>query len=150
MFSMVYEMRDEMSRELSEVASKIVVSLSTNRQSVTFRNKAKAARPDDGRTRQQIISGGLLRELVLDTNASIDNNDALDLMHAIDAVDYCDLVFLDRAWERRVNALRHHIAEVNIEMPIAQCFSMRNDGMECFLAALERWPISPQWSNHVP
>jgi len=149
MFSMVYEMREEMSKELHEVASKIVASLSTNRQSVAFRSKAKVARPDDGRTRQQIISGGLLRELFLDTNAPITNNEALDLMHAVDAVDYCDLVVLDKAWERRLNALRQQITEVNIEMPIAQCFSMRNDGIERFLVALERWPSLPQSSRRA-
>jgi hypothetical protein len=148
MFSMVHENRDEMSEALEGVASKIVASLSTNRQSEAFRRKAKASRPDDGRTRQQIISGGLLREVVLDTNAPITNNEALDLMHAVDAVDYCDLVVLDKAWERRVNALRQQITEANIEMPIAQCFSMRNDGMERFLVALEHWPVLPQSSNH--
>lgn len=143
MFSMIYDARDEISKDLNEVASKIVASLSTNRQSEAFRKKAKAARLDDGRTRKQIISGGLLLELVLDTNASINNNDALDLMHAVDAVDYCDLIFLDKAWERRVNALRRQIAEANMEMPIAECFSLPNEGMERFLTELERWPVVP-------
>jgi hypothetical protein len=107
-----------------------------------YRRKAKAARPDDGRTRRQIISGELLRELVLDINAPITKNEALDLMHAVDAVDYCDLVLLDKTWERRANALHLRITEANIDMPIAQCFSMRNSGIERFLDALERWPES--------
>ena len=64
----------------------------------------------------------------------------MDFMHAVDAVDYCDLVLLDKAWERRVNGLRKRIAEAGIDMPIARCFSKRNNGIEGFLDAIERWP----------
>lgn len=148
MFQVVHENRDKMVETLDEVASLLVASLGTYRQLESYRRKAKASRPDDGRTRQQIISGELLRELVLDTNAPITNNEALDLMHAVDAVDYCDLVLLDKAWERRANALHQRIAEANIDMPIAQCFSMRNGGMEQFLGALECWPVSSPPSAH--
>lgn len=142
MFQVVHENRDKMEETLDEVASKLVASLVLHRQKEPYRRKAKAARPDDGRTRQQIISGELLRELVLDLNASITANEALDLIHAVDAVDYCDLVLLDKAWERRVNALRQRIVDTEITMPVARCFSMRNSGIDQFLEAIERWPIS--------
>lgn len=142
MFQVVHENRDKMAETLDEVASKLVASLSLHRQMEPYRRKAKAARPDDGRTRQQIISGELLRELVLDPNASITANDALDLMHAVDAVDYCDLVLLDKAWERRVNGLHQRIADTGIAMPVARCFSMRNGGIEQFLDAIEQWSPS--------
>lgn len=108
MFQVVHENRDRMVETLDEVRSKLVASLAQHRQMKPYRRKAKAARPDDGRTRQQIISGELLRELVLDPNASITANEAMDLIHAIDAVDYCDLVLLDKAWERRVTTLPTH------------------------------------------
>lgn len=140
MFQMVHENRDRMMETLDEVASKLVASLAFHRQLEPYRRQAKAARPDDGRTRQQIISGELLRELVLDRNASITTNEALDLMHAVDAVDYCDLVLLDGAWERRVNALHQRIADTGIAMPVARCFSMRHGGIDQFLEAIERWP----------
>ena len=81
-----------------------------------------------------------MRERVLDTNAPFTANDAVDLMHAADAVDYCDLVLLDKAWERRVNGLRKRIAEEGVDMPIARCFSKSNNGIEAFLDAIERWP----------
>lgn len=142
MFQVVHENRHKMVETLDEVASKLVTSLGSHRQLESYRRKAKAARPDDGRTRQQIITGELLRELVLDINAPITANEVLDLMHAVDAVDYCDLVLLDKAWERRVNALRKRIAEADIDMPIARGFSMRNSGIEQFLSALEHWPDS--------
>lgn len=140
MFQLVHERRVEMAATLDDVASKVVASLTHHRQLDTYRRNAKAARPDDGRTRQQVISGDLLRELVLDTKASITNNDALDLMHAVDAVDYCDLVLLDKAWERCVNALRQRIAQTGIDMPVAACFSKSNDGVGRFLDSIERWP----------
>lgn len=140
MFQAVHDSRDKMAETLEEVASKLVTSLSVHRQMAHYRKKAKAARPDDGRTRQQIISGELLRELVLDTNAPIATNDVVDLMHAVDAVDYCDLVVLDKAWERRVSALLGRIADAGMVMPIARCFSMRRAGIGTFLEALERWP----------
>lgn len=142
MFQVVHENRNKMVETLDEMASKLVASLSLHRQMEPYRRKAKAARPDDGRTRQQIISGELLRELVLDTNAPITVNDVLDLMHAVDAVDYCDLVLLDKTWERRVNALHQHIAVAGIAMPIAHSFSMRNGGIGKFLDAIERYPES--------
>ncbi|MBN5048955.1 hypothetical protein JY456_01165 [Stenotrophomonas maltophilia] len=140
MFQLVHERREEVTATLDGIASKLVASLSHHRQLEAYRRKAKAVRPGDGRTRQQVIMGDLLRELVLDTNASISNNDALDLMHAVDAVDHCDLVLLDKAWERRVNALRQRIAQTKIDMPVAACFSKSNDGIERFLDSIERWP----------
>lgn len=140
MFQVIHENRGRMAETLDEVTSKLVASIVQCRQMEPYRRKAKASRPDDGRTRQQIISGELLRELVLDPNASITANDAVDLMHAISAVDYCDLVLLDKAWERRVNALHQRIADTGIAMPIARCLSMRNGGIDGFLEAIERWP----------
>ncbi|KAB2888036.1 MAG: hypothetical protein F9K35_20645 [Burkholderiaceae bacterium] len=140
MFQLVHEHRERMTATLDDIASKLVASLSQNRQLGAYRRNAKAARPDDGRTRQQIISGDLLRELVFDANASISTNDVLDLMHAVDAVDYCDLVLLDKAWERRVHALRQRIAQAGVIMPVAVCFSKSNGGVERFLDSIERWP----------
>lgn len=140
MFQMVHQNRDDMREILDEVASELIASLTKHRQLDAYRKNAKAARPDDGRTRQQIISGELMRERVLDTNAPFTANDAVDLMHAADAVDYCDLVLLDKAWERRVRALHQRIDQCAITMPIARCFSKRNGGVVTFLEAIEQWP----------
>jgi hypothetical protein len=148
MFQMIHESRVKMVETLNEVSFRLIASLGTFRQFESYRRKAKATGLGDGRTRQQIISGELLREIILDTNSPITKNEMLDLMHAVDAVDYCDLVFLDKAWERRTNALRQRIAETDVDMPIAQCFSMRNGGLEQFLRALEGWPESPMPSVH--
>lgn len=142
MFQLVHENREEMNKTLEEVASSVLSSLQTHRMLATYRQKAKAARIMNGRSRQQIISGELLREPVLNIKAAITPNEVLDLMHAVDAVDYCDFVLLDKAWERRVKALERRITETGIDMPIARCFSGRNNGIVAFLDALENWPCA--------
>lgn len=140
MFQLVHEHPNQTNAVLDDMAPKLAATLMRLREQDVFRSNAKAARPDGMRTRKQIIGGDLLRELVLDPNAPISNNEALDVMHALDAVDYCDLVLLDKAWERRVNALHQRIADAEITMPVARCYSKSKGGIERFLEALEQWP----------
>ena len=140
MFQLVHEHRDRMEAVLDDIAPKLVATLMHLREQDVYRSNAKAARPDGIRTRQQTIAGDLLRELALDPNAPISKNEALDLMHAVDAVEYCDLVLLDKAWERRVKALQQRITDACISMPVASCYSKSKGGIERFLGALEQWP----------
>ena len=142
MFQLVHDRREEMVEILDGAALPIKATFERCRQLDFYRANAKAARPGDGRARQLVIAGDLSRDFVLDVNCTITRNDALDFMHAIDAVDYCDLVLLDKAWERRVKGLRKRIAETGVDMPIARCFSKSNNGVEGFLDAIERWPES--------
>ena len=141
MFRVVHERRVEMTKVLDDVGRKIVSTLGDCRRTDSYRLKAKAARVADGRSRQCIISGELLRDLVLNRNAPILANDGIDLIHAVDAVDYCDLVVLDKAWERRVRNLHKSISSARLNMPIAQCFRPNIDGIEAFLHTIEQWPI---------
>lgn len=139
-FAMLHEHRGKMTGVLDEVADRFIQSIELNRKDDAFRAAAKAARPDGIRSRVKIISGAMMREWVLGLNSVVSRNDALDFIHAVNAVNYCDLVMLDAAWERRVNALHQSIADSGIPMTVAQCFSLRQDGMERFLTALEAWP----------
>lgn len=141
-FSMLHEHRGQMSEVLNEVADRFIQCVETIRTNDTYRTNAKASRPDGVRSRVKIISGALMRDWILDVNSTIDKNDALDFSHAVNAVNYCDLVMLDGAWERKVNALRKSIDDSKISMTVARCYSLRLDGMERFLAALESWPRS--------
>ncbi|MDR6672855.1 hypothetical protein [Xanthomonas sp. 1678] len=142
-FQLAHERRMEMAEALDEIADKLVVTMTQSRQLLTYRSRAKAAHPKDGRSRKQIISGELLRVVVLDPKAKFTRNDAIDLMHAVDAVDYCDLALLDTVWAKRVQSLRDRIAQSGVTMPLAQAFSMGKDGVISFLEALEHWR-SPQ------
>lgn len=140
MFQLVHDRREEMLECLNGAALPIKATFERYRQAESYRANAKAAPLGNGRSRQFVIAGELSRDFVLDINANISRNDALDFMHAVDAVDYCDLVLLDKAWERRVNGLRKRIAEEGVDMPVARCFSKSNNGIETFLDAIERWP----------
>lgn len=137
LFAMLHEHRDKMSGVLDEVADRFIQTIEENRKDDAFRAAAKAARPDGIRSRVKIISGALMREWLLDLNSALSRNDALDFIHAVNAVNYCDLIMLDAAWERRVNALHQSIADSGIPMTVAKCFSLRQNGMERFLCALE-------------
>lgn len=142
LFAMLQEHRIKMSDVLDDVADRFIHSIVVNRQDQAFRAAAKASRPDGIRSRIKIISGALMRDWILDLNSTINRNDAMDFSHALNAVNYCDLVMLDASWERRVNALRRDIVESKIPMTVAQCFSLREDGMERFLNTLENWPTT--------
>lgn len=142
LFAMLHEHREKMADVLDEVADRFIRTIEANRKDSAFRAAAKAARPDGMRSRLKIISGALMREWVLDLNSAVSRNDALDFIHAVSAVNYCDLIMLDGGWERRVNALRQSISESGIPMTVAECFSLRQDGIERFLTALENWPTS--------
>jgi len=142
LFAMLHEHRDKMTGVLDEVADRFIQTVEENRNDDAFRAAAKAARPDGIRSRLKIISGALMREWILDLNSPIDRNDAMDFSHAVNAMNYCDLIMLDAGWERRVNTLRQSIADSGIPMTVAQCFSLRQEGMERFLTTLENWPTS--------
>lgn len=139
LFTMLHEHRVKMSGVLDDVADRFIQSIVVNRQDDAFRAAAKASRPDGIRSRIKIISGALMRDWILDLNSTIDRNDAMDFSHALNAVNYCDLIMLDGGWERRVNALRQSIADSGIRMIVAQCFSLRQGGIEKFLTNLESW-----------
>ncbi|MDQ3287278.1 MAG: hypothetical protein M3Q42_03275 [Pseudomonadota bacterium] len=140
LFAILHEHRDKMTGVLDEVADRFIQAINANRKNDAFRTSAKAARPDGIRPRLRIISGALMQEWILDLNSTIDRNDAMDFIHAVNSVNYCDLIMLDSGWERRVNALHQSIADIGTPMTVAQCFSLRKDGIERFLTALENWP----------
>lgn len=143
MFRLIHENSGSITAPLDEVKSQVVAILVQFRQRTRNRSKVKASVPDDQRSRRQIICGELLRDFVLDPRAGITGNDAVDFMHAVDAVDYCDLILLDGAWERRVHALHDRISKAGMEMPIARCWSRRNGGIHRFLDAIEQWAQTP-------
>ena len=63
----------------------------------------------------------------------------IDLLHAAMPVNCCDFVLLDGPWAERVEKMRPRVSKTAMEMPIASCFSQRNNGVESFLAALENF-----------
>jgi len=110
-----------------------------------FIKKARTTLPSNNRTRTMIIMSELMRGFYLDPNASIQENDIFDMIHAAMPLNCCDYVLLDGPWMERVEKMRLRIAKAQIDMPIAKCFSQRNNGVTRFLEDLESFDRS---NNH--
>ena len=52
-------------------------------------------------------------------------------------INCCDYVLLDGAWTERVEKMKQRIAKAGSTMPVAKCFSKRNQGVQAFLDELE-------------
>ena len=51
----------------------------------------------------------LVRALLVDNRTKITRNHAIDLLHAVVPVAYCDLVLLDKHWETQVDRVRSRL-----------------------------------------
>ena len=99
--------------------------------------KARKSKPSDPRPRLWVVLSELMRDFTLDPKAQVETNDVADLFHAALPVMACDFVLLDAAWVSRVKRLAVRAQEGGYALPLAQCFSRRDDGLARFLDALE-------------
>jgi hypothetical protein len=79
----------------------------------------------------------LVRSLLIDQRLKLTRNHAIDLLHAIVAVAYCDLVLLDKHWEVQVERMRTRLQAAGVAVPIAQVFSGKAGQIDRFLVTLE-------------
>ncbi len=79
----------------------------------------------------------LVRSLLIDQRMKITRSHAIDLLHAIVPVAYCDLVLLDKHWEAQVERLRSRLEAAGLPVPIAGVFSGKVNEVERFLGVLE-------------
>ena len=85
----------------------------------------------------RIVLLELIRSLLVDGQTNITRNHAIDLLHAVVPVAYCDLVLLDKYWETQVARARSRLKKARISTPIAKVFSGKSGGVEDFLCELE-------------
>ncbi len=85
----------------------------------------------------RVILRELVRSLLVDRAMKLTRNHAIDLLHAVVPVAYCDLVLLDRHWETQVDRVRARLDEAGITIPISKAFSAKENGLERFLGELE-------------
>lgn len=135
--SMAHSNRSGLSRIINEVVQSIIDGHGSIRKDPDYIRKAKNVIPSDYRTRTFVILGELLRGFTLDSSASISENDVIDLLHAVMPINCCDYVLLDGPWVERVNKMIHRIQKSGMIMPIAKCFSKRDNGVDSFLTDLE-------------
>lgn len=85
----------------------------------------------------RIILPELVRSFLVDGQTKITRNHAIDLLHAVVPIAYCDLVLLDKYWEEQVARVRSRLHKAKLSVPIAKVFSGKLGGLESFLNELE-------------
>ena len=73
----------------------------------------------------------------MDKGTKLTRNQAIDLIHAVVPVAYCDLVLLDKYWEAQVDRVRSRFDAAGMSIPIGRVFSGKANGIERFLCELE-------------
>ena len=116
-----------------ETVQVIRSGLETQRADPEYVSKARNVLPTAERTRTFVIMAELMREFILDPGLSISDNDVMDLLHAAMPVNCCDFVLLDGAWADRVSKMKQRLQRAQSIMPVAKCYSRRNNGVASFL-----------------
>src|SRR5262249_23522533 len=134
--------RSGIGRQANELADTIVQQVAKLRieQESDAAFQATLKRPPNFHKMQRatrLILKELLRGLVLDRSTSLSRNHALDFLHAVVPVAYCDFVMLDKYWEEQVRRMRERLARASIDIPLAQVISKRSGGLECLVRSLE-------------
>jgi hypothetical protein len=122
----------------------VIAALTEVRAAPDFVRKARHVPLDSRRPRPLLIMGELIRGFILDPNAVMSENDAIDLTHAAMPLDCCDYVLLDGPWCERVVKIKLRLAKAPMQMPIAKCFSRQADGINAFLTDLENYDSQSQ------
>ena len=140
--SLYNERQTEFLELKNKTISMVRDALDSHRSDTSYVAKSRNILPSNERTRTYIILGELIRGFNLDPNSKIRDNDIIDLIHAISPLNCCDYILLDGPWEERVKKMNNRISKTLINMPIAKCFSKRDNGVELFLSSLESFDKS--------
>ena len=79
----------------------------------------------------------LVRTLLIDKGTKMTKNHAIDLLHAVVPLAYCDLVLLDKHWETQVERVRSRFHNAGMSLPMGNIFSAKANGIVRFLCELE-------------
>ncbi len=101
------------------------------------RDVERSPRVPEGQRGTAVILRELLRPLIVDNKKTISGNDAIDLLHAVVPIAYCNWVLLDKYWETQINSVRSRFRRTGISVPIANVFSGKPNGVERFICELE-------------
>jgi hypothetical protein len=119
----------------------IRVGIEAQRADPAYVRAARNIRPTAKRVRMIVIMSELMREFILDPRLTLSDNDLMDMIHAAMPVNCCDFVLLDGAWADRVAKMKQRIQKAGAVMPVADCYSRRDDGVARFLDALSHYKI---------
>ena len=65
-------------------------------------------------------------------------NHAVDFVHAIVSVSYCQYVLLDSHWASQIDQSRCRLKRAGHNFPMAKVYSRRRNGLERFFDELEK------------
>lgn len=134
----------ELATDLRELQDTFVARVSALKRSVSedsaLAAAAKRTRPGPGSgAATRALTPELLRFFVLGAaDELVHPNHALDFLHAVVPVAYCDLVVLDGHWEAQAHEACLRLSEARHRAPFADVFSKRREGLNRFLDELDR------------
>ena len=132
--SMAYSNRDVLNPVFEETITMIKQQLELTRKDPAYIKKVRNFQPSDASPRTTLIMAELMRDLNLNQSAPFERNDVIDFIHAVMPLNSCDFVLLDAAWAARVETMKRRIAKAAVVMPLAKCYSQKNNGVNAFLA----------------
>src|SRR5262245_66004270 len=105
---MVFEAARRQANELADAIVQQVSKLRIEHESDSAFQAALKRPPTFQRMQRgtRLILKELLRGLVLDRSTNLSRNHAVDFLHAVVPVAYCDFVMLDKYWEEQVRRMR--------------------------------------------
>lgn len=79
----------------------------------------------------------LARTLLLDKGVKVSRNHAIDFMHAVVPLSYCEYVLLDKHWETQVEKVRSRLSKMAFNVLLARAYSEKPERIEKFFSDLE-------------
>lgn len=137
--SIAHDLHTQLEPVTKEVVEMIRGQIEFHRSDVEYVRKVKHTPPNSKRTRTYVLLSELMREFHINPSLEIKDNDIIDMLHAIVSVNCCDFALLDSAWTNRVLKLKQRIQKTGTEMPLALCYSQRQNGVSKFLDDLENF-----------
>jgi hypothetical protein len=145
--ALAHQNRAQIGKVFSEANANILAALNRQRADQKYVKVARESVPSAERTATRVVMGELMRDLTIDPIATITTNDIVDWQHAILSLLCCDFVLLDQKWEQRALSLQRRVSAQNLALPLAECFSKRNQGIARFLEKLEGFSVNQRLSG---
>ena len=79
----------------------------------------------------------LARRFLVDRGVKVSRNNAIDLMHAVVPLSYCEFVMLDKHWEVQAGLVRARLKASKLSFPLARVYSEASNGIERFFQDFE-------------
>lgn len=139
-FSIVhsFDLQDGFARMADTIVARVTDLRNQYASDVSFRKKIDT--PTTGPDIQcgtRYLMRDLLSLVLKNPSFVFDRNHAIDYMHTVVSVAYCDYVLLDSHWATQVEQSRTRLRNCGMVFPIAKVYSRRRGGSEQLLRELD-------------